>query len=135
MTTTVSRSQTRTAEIVRRDVDIPGLRMHIAEAGTGPLVLLLHGFPETSAAWAGLMAPLAAAGLRVVAPDQRGVGLSSKPPGAAAIRCMHWSGRLSVLLTGADLGQGTFKWTICCSTPQSSPRDLLAGVIPPSGAR
>jgi pimeloyl-ACP methyl ester carboxylesterase len=58
-----------------------GLRFHARVAGPvrGPLVLLLHGFPESSYGWRRQMEPLAAAGLRVVAPDQRGYGLSSKP--------------------------------------------------------
>jgi pimeloyl-ACP methyl ester carboxylesterase len=56
------------------------------EAGpkTGPLVILLHGFPEYRGAWAGLAPVLAAAGFRVVLPDQRGYGFSSKPGGIAA---------------------------------------------------
>jgi pimeloyl-ACP methyl ester carboxylesterase len=58
--------------------DINGLRLHVLEAGfeTGgrPLVLLLHGFPELAYSWRKIMLPLAAAGFRVVAPDQRGYG-------------------------------------------------------------
>ena len=58
--------------------DINGLRMHILEAGFEPrgrpLILLLHGFPELAYSWRKVMLPLAAAGFRVVAPDQRGYG-------------------------------------------------------------
>ena len=58
--------------------DINGLRMHVLEAGFEtrgrPLVLLLHGFPELAYSWRKVMVPLAAAGFRVVAPDQRGYG-------------------------------------------------------------
>src|SRR5258708_8871804 len=58
--------------------DINGLRMHVLEAGfedrDRPLVLLLHGFPEIAYSWRKVMVPLAAAGFRVVAPDQRGYG-------------------------------------------------------------
>ena len=58
--------------------DINGLRMHVLEAGFEPrgrpLVLLLHGFPELAYSWRRVMLPLAAAGFRVVAPDQRGYG-------------------------------------------------------------
>jgi pimeloyl-ACP methyl ester carboxylesterase len=58
--------------------DINGLRMHVLEAGFEtrgrPLVLLLHGFPELAYSWRKIMLPLAAAGCRVVAPDQRGYG-------------------------------------------------------------
>ena len=65
-----------------------GLQFHALAAGPadGPLLLLLHGFPETSHGWNRHIAPLAAAGFRVVAPDQRGIGLSSKPAGIAAYR-------------------------------------------------
>jgi pimeloyl-ACP methyl ester carboxylesterase len=58
--------------------DLNGLRMHVLEAGfeprARPLVLLLHGFPEIAYSWRKVMLPLAAAGFRVVAPDQRGYG-------------------------------------------------------------
>src|SRR5580692_11243394 len=58
--------------------DINGLRLHVLEAGLEtrgrPLVLLLHGFPELAYSWRKVMGPLAAAGYRVVAPDQRGYG-------------------------------------------------------------
>src|SRR5437868_249637 len=58
--------------------DNNGLKMHVLEAGFEtrgrPLVLLLHGFPELAYSWRKVMAPLAAAGFRVVAPDQRGYG-------------------------------------------------------------
>ena len=58
--------------------DINGLRMHVLEAGFEqrgrPLVLLLHGFPELAFSWRKVILPLAAAGYRVVAPDQRGYG-------------------------------------------------------------
>ncbi len=68
-----------------------GLQFHALAAGPvdGPLLLMLHGFPETSHCWNKLMPPLAAAGFRVVAPDQRGIGLSSKPEGIAAYRIDH----------------------------------------------
>src|ERR1700731_2498353 len=58
--------------------DINGLRRHVLEAGfedrDRPLILLLHGFPEIAYSWRKVMVPLAAAGFRVVAPDQRGYG-------------------------------------------------------------
>jgi pimeloyl-ACP methyl ester carboxylesterase len=61
--------------------DINGLRMHMLEAGFeprgSPLILLLHGFPELAYSWRKVILPLAAAGFRVVAPDQRGYGHTS----------------------------------------------------------
>ena len=56
-----------------------GIRMHYVEAGAGPLVLLLHGFPECSLAWRHQINGLAAAGYRVVAPDMRGFGQTDSP--------------------------------------------------------
>ena len=56
-------------------------RLHYVEAGEGPLLLLLHGFPEFWFGWRRQIEPLAIAGFRVVAPDTRGYNLSSKPEG------------------------------------------------------
>ena len=56
-------------------------RLHYVEAGDGPLIVLLHGFPEFWFGWRLQIAPLAAAGFRVVVPDTRGYNLSSKPEG------------------------------------------------------
>ena len=55
------------------------VRLHYVEAGQGPLVVLLHGFPEFWFGWRQQIAPLAAAGFRVVVPDLRGYNLSSRP--------------------------------------------------------
>jgi pimeloyl-ACP methyl ester carboxylesterase len=70
------------------DIAANGLRFHALAAGPadGPLVMLLHGFPEASHGWRRQIGPLADAGFRVVAPDQRGIGLSSKPEGIANYR-------------------------------------------------
>lgn len=56
-----------------------GVRLHYATAGRGPLVLLLHGFPERWFSWRAQIPAIAAAGYRVVAPDLRGYGLSDRP--------------------------------------------------------
>jgi len=64
--------------------EIGDVRLHYVEAGEGPLVVLLHGFPEFWYGWRLQIKPLAAAGFRVVAPDMRGYNLSSKPDGVAA---------------------------------------------------
>ncbi|MGH8869525.1 MAG: alpha/beta fold hydrolase [Actinomycetes bacterium] len=65
---------------VHRDVSANGARFHVAELGDGPLVLLLHGFPEFWWAWRYQMASLAAAGYRAVGMDLRGYGGSDKTP-------------------------------------------------------
>lgn len=56
-----------------------GVRLEVTEAGAGPLVILLHGFPELAYSWRHQFAPLVEAGFRVVAPNQRGYGKSSRP--------------------------------------------------------
>jgi pimeloyl-ACP methyl ester carboxylesterase len=58
-----------------------GVRLHYVEAGEGPLVILLHGFPEFWYSWRNQLGPLSAAGYHVVAPDMRGYNLSDKPVG------------------------------------------------------
>lgn len=63
---------------------VNGLRLHITEQGEGPLVLLCHGFPETSHAWRHQLPVLAEAGYRAVAPDLRGYGQSDCPAAVGA---------------------------------------------------
>ena len=59
-------------------LDVSGVRIHAVEQGQGPLVLLLHGFPESWYSWRHQLEALSAAGYRAVAIDQRGYGRSSK---------------------------------------------------------
>lgn len=65
--------------MTERFIETNGVRLHVVEEGSGPLVLLCHGWPETAYSWRHQIAALAAAGYRVVAPDQRGYGASDKP--------------------------------------------------------
>ena len=102
--------------------DVGGLRLHVAEAGPedGPLVILLHGFPEFWFGWRAQIAPLARAGFRVVAPDQRGYNLSDKPKGAGAYRLDALAadifaladayGRTTFSLVGHDWGAAVAWW-------------------------
>src|ERR1700748_72904 len=64
--------------------EVGDVKLHYVEAGDGPLVVLLHGFPEFWFGWRLQIAPLVAGGFRVVAPDMRGYNLSSKPEGFEA---------------------------------------------------
>ncbi|MGW2222892.1 alpha/beta fold hydrolase, partial [Nonomuraea sp. NPDC001684] len=77
---------TPVAEGVHRLVPSPAGRVHLVEAGQGPLVLLVHGFPESWYSWRHQLPALAAAGYRAVAVDVRGYGRSSKPADVAAYR-------------------------------------------------
>ena len=65
--------------IKQRRVDTNGITLNIAEQGNGPLVILLHGFPESWYSWRHQFEPIANAGYHVVAPDMRGYGKSDKP--------------------------------------------------------
>jgi len=67
------------SDITHRTIDTNGIKMHIAEAGQGPLVLLLHGFPELWYSWRHQLPALAAAGYHAVAPDIRGYGGTDAP--------------------------------------------------------
>jgi pimeloyl-ACP methyl ester carboxylesterase len=69
-----------------REGRVNALKLHWVEQGEGPLVVLLHGFPEYWYAWRHQIPALAAAGFRAVAPDLRGYNLSDKPRGVAAYR-------------------------------------------------
>ena len=62
-----------------RIIEANGIKLRIAEMGKGPLVLLLHGFPESWYSWRHQLPALAKAGYRAVAPDLRGYGKSDKP--------------------------------------------------------
>jgi pimeloyl-ACP methyl ester carboxylesterase len=67
------------ADVTHREIDVNGLRIHVAECGEGPLVVLLHGFPESWYSWRHQLAALAGAGFHAVAPDQRGYGGTTRP--------------------------------------------------------
>jgi pimeloyl-ACP methyl ester carboxylesterase len=102
-----------------RTVRANGIALHVAELGTGPLVLLVHGFPQFWWAWQRQMIDLADAGLRAVAVDLRGYGASDKPPRgydsptlAADIAALVTSlGESDAMIVGNDIG-GTLAWTM-----------------------
>ena len=102
------------SEVREGQAEIGDVRLHYVEAGDGPLVVLLHGFPEFWYGWRLQIAPLAAAGFRVVAPDLRGYNLSSRPKGVKAYGSdqltadihglIQERGAKSALLAGHDWG-------------------------------
>jgi pimeloyl-ACP methyl ester carboxylesterase len=131
-----------------------GVKLHYVEAGEGPLIVLLHGFPEFWFGWRLQIAPLAAAGYRVVAPDTRGYNLSSKPSGVADYRAAKLAadtrglieqlGAKSAHLVGHDWG-GTIAWCTAMYHPEAvdrlailnaaHPRKLNEGLKHPSQLR
>ena len=82
--------------------EVNGLRLHYVTAGAGPLVVLLHGFPEFWYSWRHQIPALAAAGFRVLAPDMRGYNLSDKPAGIGSYRVEALVGDLVGLIRHVD---------------------------------
>ena len=89
-----------TTSISHRELDVRGLRMHIAEAGPvqGPLVVLLHGFPESWYSWRHQLTALAEAGFPAVAPDPRGYGQTGRPARVDEYTILHLAGDVTGLL-------------------------------------
>ena len=122
------------------------VRLHYVEAGDrdGSLVVLLHGFPEFWFGWRQQIAPLAAAGFRVVAPDTRGYNLSSKPEGfeayavdllAADIRALIGElGAESAVLVGHDWG-GSIAWATAMNHPEVVERLAILNAAHPRSSR
>jgi epoxide hydrolase 4 len=78
--------------------EVNGIRLHYVEAGVGPLVVLLHGFPEFWYGWRHQIPALAQAGFHVVAPDMRGYNLSEKPVGWRAYDADPLAGDIAALI-------------------------------------
>jgi epoxide hydrolase A/B len=85
-------------EVRHRIMEANGIRMHIAEQGTGPTVLLCHGFPECWYSWRHQLAALAAAGFHAVAPDMRGYGQTDAPQEIERYTLLHMTGDMVGLL-------------------------------------
>ena len=84
--------------ITNRMIEANGIRMHIQEAGQGPLVVLCHGFPETSHSWRHQLAALADAGYHAVAPDMRGYGRTDRPEAIEDYTILHLTGDVTGLI-------------------------------------
>ncbi len=102
------------ALVTHRSVHANGIDIHLAEAGSGPAVLLLHGFPELWYSWRHQVGALADAGYRAVAPDLRGYGRTSAPPAvedyaminmvADVAGVLDWLGEDRAVVVGHDWG-------------------------------
>jgi pimeloyl-ACP methyl ester carboxylesterase len=125
-----------------RDISANGVRLHAAECGDGPLVLLLHGFPEFWWTWRSQLPALAAAGFRAVAPDLRGYGASDKPPRgydlptlssdmAALVRAL---GERDAVVVGHDWG-ALGAWTMGALHPRSVRRLVILSMAHPRRLR
>jgi pimeloyl-ACP methyl ester carboxylesterase len=92
------------SEVQHRIIETNGIRMHVAEQGTGPLVLLCHGFPESWYSWRHQLRALADAGFHAVAPDMRGYGQSDRPAEIERYTLLHLVGDMVglVVALGAE---------------------------------
>ena len=88
-----------------RFIDTNGIKMHMAEQGEGPLVLLCHGFPESRYSWRHQLPALAEAGFRAVAPDMRGYGRTDRPEAIDQYTLFHLVGDMVGLLDGLGAAQ------------------------------
>jgi pimeloyl-ACP methyl ester carboxylesterase len=122
------------------------VRLHAIVAGPldGPIALLLHGFPEFWRGWHQQIEPLAAAGFRVIVPDQRGYNLSSKPSGVASyainqlvsdvIAIADQLGRKRIFLAGHDWGAAV-AWSAALLHPNRIAKLAILNVPHPSVMR
>ncbi len=122
------------------------IKLHAVAAGPsdGPVVILLHGFPEFWYSWHKQIDPLAAVGFRVIVPDQRGYNKSSKPRGAASYTLLHLTsdvlaiadqlGQDRIFLAGHDWGAAV-AWSVALLHPQRIAKLAILNVPHPSVMR
>jgi pimeloyl-ACP methyl ester carboxylesterase len=84
--------------VTEHNLETNGITLRVLDAGTGPAVLLSHGFPELGYSWRHQIQPLAAAGYRVIVPDQRGYGASSRPESIEDYDIVHLTDDLAGIL-------------------------------------
>jgi pimeloyl-ACP methyl ester carboxylesterase len=126
--------------VAHRYADLGDVRLHYVEAGEGPLVVLLHGFPEFWFSWRFQIPALAAAGFRVVAPDMRGYNLSDKPAGVESYavdklardveRLIGTLGEERAVVVGHDWG-GMLAWATAMLHPERVERLAILNVPHP----
>lgn len=127
---------------IHRDYAVNGVRLHVAEAGQGPLVLLVHGFPGFWWSWRHQIPALAGAGFRVMAPDLRGYGASDKPPrGYDAVTAsadlaglIRSAGERDAVVVGHDWG-GLLAWSVAATHPRVTRRLVVVSMPHPRRMR
>ncbi len=108
-------------------IDVKGIKLNVVDVGSGPAVLLIHGFPDTSQVWRYQIPALVKAGFRVIAPDVRGFGNSDKPQEKEAydltvlvgdmINLMAQLGIEKAHVVGHDMGSA-IAWVMASFFPQ-----------------
>ncbi|HSF83295.1 MAG TPA: alpha/beta hydrolase [Anaerolineales bacterium] len=129
--------------VISAFIETNGVRLHVMQAGPegGPLVILLHGFPEYWRGWSKQIEPLASAGFRLMIPDQRGYNLSEKPRGVKAydidilaqdvLGLIEASGRERALLIGHDWGAAV-AWHVAAHYPERLEKLVILNVPHPA---
>lgn len=130
-----------TADVTSRTVDANGISFAVLEAGTGPLAVCLHGFPDTAESWRPLLIELAAAGYHAVAPNLRGYAPSTSATdgnvtmGAlvADANALHEAlgGDENAVVIGHDWGAG-IAYAAAAHAPQRWRRAVVLAVPPPA---
>jgi len=123
-------------------LNVNGLSFNVVDEGAGPPVLLLHGFPDSSAVWRHQIPALVDAGYRVIAPDLRGFGESDRPDGVDAyhlelvvqdvLGILGALGLQRVSAVGHDWG-ASLAWALAGAAPQAVERLVVLAVGHPSG--
>src|SRR3954462_14580831 len=122
------------SEPTQRIIESNGIRLNVAEQGSGPLVLLCHGFPESWYSWRHQISALAAAGYHVVAPDMRGYGQTDAPEAIDQYTMLHLVGDMvglldafgepSAVIVGHDWG-GPVAWHSAVMRPDRFPAVIV----------
>ena len=139
-------------DVKHRMIETNGIRLHVAEQGEGPLVILCHGFPECWYSWRHQLGALAKAGFRAVAPDLRGYGQSDRPDGVEKYTILDDIGDIvglvdalgakQAVIAGHDVG-ATIAWQtallrpdrfrgVIALSPPIRPRGFGTGSAPPT---
>lgn len=127
-----------------RRVVVNGVSLHYVEAGSGPLVILLHGFPEFWYSWRHQIPALAQAGFHVIAPDLRGYNESDKPRGVRPYRIdalladvlglIEQAGAEKAIVAGHDWGGG-IAWMLAMAHPERVERLIILNAPHPAAFR
>jgi pimeloyl-ACP methyl ester carboxylesterase len=123
--------------VTHREVEVPGARLHVAEAGEGPAVLLLHGWPQHWWIWRKVI-PALAEDRRLVCPDLRGFGWSEAPAGSYEIA--ELAADMAALLDALELDEvdlighdwgGYAGFLLCLDVPDRIRHYLALGIVHP----
>ena len=138
----ISASQDVWDRVEHRYADSNGVKIHYAVLGQGPLVVMIHGFPDFWYTWRHQMNALAAANYRVASVDQRGYNLSDKPKGvesyamtllvddiAAVVKAEQ---RPSAIIVGHDWG-GSVAWNVAMRKPEITELLVICNLPHPAG--